>query len=771
MRRHLALAAVLLAVVAAPAQAQDDTYHYALDGRYGTFGPKFDSTLTLTKRPDGRYDVTRSWQYHKAGEPAPRLNGVADVKVNRERYKVGNTWRTRPVVAIDVTFTEKRGATATLEELAGNEVAKGEELRGTYQVRGNDARGWVSLRGRDGKVKRVYESGKRTTDPVDYGDMPAPGATTSPDGGANAPDGGASTPDGGANTPGGGSSTTAPEAPIAGDTLPGQLDESLKVLEPAPGVYLAGQRARVRVTAGTLKVVKGEASVKGNQLAFNEPGPVRVQIEKDGKVSRPVDLEAVEAEIVAITVEDRLELADAPAPHFRRELGAPPEQFGWEPAAIYANTQLRLTVTLKAKKDLTAPARVKLSAAAGDVDLQGQADLRGLAAGQQVEVLSGTALSEAVGVHPLDCRWSLDAGDDRRPVGDVLKLRVYTTFAEPVDNPLPRYGPTQRQGLPLKSKLHFELACTWAEGASRNVGDGGESIGHKVDNALRHHVAWKDYGSSLQYKPVIPHYPEGTAPPLNYEDLPTDTWGGKGNVRDGRRDVSPLYYPPLEVKKPYENYENYRNNFGWWVLDNPQYAGGRCNQQASLISDVCGTLGLKAEVYYIERTGRGKKTGRPVRRYYKSSRSPKTWNFHGQCQVEMEDGSHWLYDGSGSWPPNRINGRVDDLMRVPGKYVDYWEAWSYDDGMGGGFAPMDDWPDTFQGVPIQPGEAPLDPKAKDGTYVYDKGRGKTTKGNIHRFYAINVGGVFIYKVDKGTLDAPTYTYAEHGQIAEWYGHD
>ncbi|HBP20878.1 MAG TPA: hypothetical protein DEA08_24200, partial [Planctomycetes bacterium] len=216
------------------------------------------------------------------------------------------------------------------------------------------------------------------------------------------------------------------------------------------------------------------------------------------------------------------------------------------------------------------------------------------------------------------------------------------------------------------------------------------------------------------------------------------------------------------------NYDNYVNNFGWYVLENPRYPGGRCNQQASLIVDIMGTLGIRGEVYYIERVGVGKTTGRVMRRFYYSNISGALWNFHGQAKIYLADGSAWLYDGSGSSPPRRINGRVDELMAVPGRYVKFWEAWVYDDGQRA-YAPMSDWPDTWHGVPIQPGEAPLDPNAPDGTYAYEMGRGKLEDGTTHTFYAVNVNGIFREKIDAGTPEAEDYIATRHGRIVDWYG--
>ena len=750
------LALLLLASGTASAQ---DTFNYDLEGKFGWFGSKFDSTLTFTKREDGRYAAVRSWSYREAG-PAPRQVGVADVKVRRER----KNGRTTTVVEINATFEPKAGATDALNTMGGGDAKPADALTGRYRVEGERVSGWVQVRGRDGEVKRVYEKGRRTDNPVDYGDYdPATGNASGADGSGSADGSGAT--DGSGSTDGGVAGVSS-DQPIVGDSLPGTLDPNLVVLQPAGGVYLVGQQVRLEARgaeADKIQVVSGPAQIRGRVLTLTGPGAVRVQLKSGSSVSQPVDLEGIQAQIVGVTVQQGLAIADAPAPHFTRAFGAGPQDHQWQPAAILQDTQLRVRVKLQAAKDLSAPAKIRLSGTEAGLELSDEVTLQSLAAGQEVELVSSGVLAAGVQVNALDLSWSLGAQAGATKLG-TYPLRVYTVYGQPVDNPLPRYGPSQRQGLALNTKLHYELVCSWAKGARFNRGNGDDSIGYQVDNQMRHHVAWQDYGNT---PPLIPHYPEGAAPPLNYSKIP-------GYVSNGQRGVSSLYYPPQKVTQPVEEYENYRNNFGWWVLDNPVYAGGRCNQQASLICDLVGTIGLEAEVYYIERVGRGTQTGRPVRRYYRSSRSTTSWNFHGQAKVKMEDGTFWLYDGSGSSPPRRINGKVEELMAVPGPYIAYWEAWKYEDG--GGYAPMSDWPTEWRGVPLMAGEPPLDPNAADGTYSYQVGRGKMDnsgqsahRGKTLTFFVTNVGGRFFYKVGSGAADAPNFDESVHGKIAEWLG--
>lgn len=739
---HIILGLALLLLGANAAAAQE--FHYDLEGRFGWFGERFDSTLSLTKREDGRYNAVRSWSYREQGS-APLQSGIADVKVRRSSGK--------NVVVIKITFEAKAGATDVIADIGKLELPT---TTGNYRVEGKRISGWVQVMGRDGSSKNVYESGRRTKHPIDHGDYhPASGSVASGDIAGVSSDSVAD--------------ITSAYAPIEGDSLKGTLDPSLKILQPVPGVYLAGQQIRLEVAgarASNVQVVSGNAKISGRTLVLTGPGEIRIQLKKKGKISRPVDLEAVQAQITGLTVLDTIEIADAKPPHFKRAFGAKHEDYQWEPAAILQDTQLRLRVTIQADKDLTAPAKVRIAGTEVNFEVEEEVTVQSLKAGQEIELLSSGSLTDSIQVNTLDLEWTV--GPEKGGAStNMTPLRVYTVYGKPVDNPLPQYGPTERQGpMPLNSKLHFELVCTWAQGATRNVGNGPDSICYKIDNAMRHHVAWKDYKGNV---PKVPHYPKNQAPPLNYSSI-------GGTITNGVRAVSSLYYPSADSKAETAKYEHYRNNFGWWVLDNPKYAGGRCNQQASLIVDLVGTIGMEAEVYYIERVSRGVLSGRPIRRYYRSSRSSKSWNFHGQGKVKMEDGTFWLYDGSGSSPPRRINGKVETLMAVPGPYISYWEAWRYEDG-NRRFVPLNDWPNTWRGVPLMKGEAALDTKAADGTYAYKSGRGKMDdKGSekehhdkILTFYAVNVGGKFVYKVGEGKPGAETYTVARHGNIANWLG--
>ena len=60
---------------------------------------------------------------------------------------------------------------------------------------------------------------------------------------------------------------------------------------------------------------------------------------------------------------------------------------------------------------------------------------------------------------------------------------------------MPQYAPSVRP-VTLNTKAHFELACTWANGATSNSGQGSDSICYQLDNSFRHHVAPKDWSST-----------------------------------------------------------------------------------------------------------------------------------------------------------------------------------------------------------------------------------------------------------------------------------
>ena len=289
-----------------------------------------------------------------------------------------------------------------------------------------------------------------------------------------------------------------------------------------------------------------------------------------------------------------------------------------------------------------------------------------------------------VAVHELELSFSLEVDGKATPINkSPAPLRIYTIHKAPVKNsPL-------HSGIPHAGKVHLEHACRWADNASQNIGQGSKSIPHRVNNEMRHYVHPTEWTSPTQH--YASAYAAGDPVPENYADLP-------GSVRGGKRPVSSFYYPPLEVKKPYEPYSHYERNFGWKVLDNKTHAGGRCNQQASLFCEILGTLGIKASVYYLQRVGYGQRTGRPMRQYFNCNAGGMFWNFHGIARVALDDGTFHMYDGSFSSPPTRKNGNEKWAIGEKGPFIYSWSPdWQYEDAPE--LVPKNDWPTTWDGVP------------------------------------------------------------------------
>jgi hypothetical protein len=647
----------------------DDTISgtYTLEGREksgglaGFFGagPKTRATLWISPREDGTFNVARTSSYRNDGHAMGVQIGTGVVGASG--------------LTIDVTFPRTTGLSGALT----GATADGPPYRAHYKVQANGRiDGWSEAPARNGSTRRFNESGRRgAPQPFPGNTAPTtpvtPPVTTDP---VTPPITDPVTPP---------PTTSEPTTP----TVPGGLSGDVRVDRPITGrVFLVGQQIPVTLAPAdaTLRV-EGPGRADGSTVVITAPGRVTLTATHAGRTSQPVTIEGVTAEIVEVTVQDTITITDAPPPHFSRALGAPADRVTLQPAALVKDRPLSLQVKLQAAKSLSDAAQVRLSGSSGDVRFDGEVSVRDLAGGQAVRVTSTGPLTNAVAVNVLDVTWKLADRD----VGKSA-LRVYTVIGQPVENPMPKYAPAARP-VTLATKLHFELACTWGNGATRNDGRG---VCFLIDNAFAHHVHPDDYRGGA---PFVPAYAPNAAKPKNYKDLP----GSIGSA--GRRSGSSgIYYPPLEVTKDYQEYRHYARNFGWWVLDNPEYTGGRCNQQASLIADMFGTVGVQARVYYIERVARGKRSGRPMRRYYKSSRSTQSWNFHGVTEATLEGGVKWLYDGSGSYP-TRINGQTEDLMKVPdGPFVDFWHPWSYEDV--GGAVPRDDYPDTWEGVPLQPGE-------------------------------------------------------------------
>lgn len=372
----------------------------------------------------------------------------------------------------------------------------------------------------------------------------------------------------------------------------------------------------------------------------------------------------------AFTVEDAYEIADAAAPHYTADRS--------EPAAIKMNTNLRLSVTLPE----SASGQTLVGAADG---VSFEADVTT----SPLVVESTDVVHAGVTVTDLEISWKLVDGSGNETALATTPLRIFTVYDTP------RKNISQDQQTP-NTKAHLELACRWAKGATEPLGTEG-TIGHNIDNAMVHHLHPSDSGLNGK-APLVNSYADGSAPPANYDDL--DGWIQSS---DGFavRSVASLYYPPLEPKEPYEQYSNYQNNYGWWLLDNPKYAGGRCNQQAALVASILGTIGIDAKVYYLERYGLTK-DGRWARQYFYAQGGSGPWNFHGVCLAWVEDPDtgdlvEHIYDGSFSWPPRRKNGSRDWAEGENGPFIQSWGPWLYQDAFGGR-VPAGNEPEEWYGV-------------------------------------------------------------------------
>lgn len=411
----------------------------------------------------------------------------------------------------------------------------------------------------------------------------------------------------------------------------------------------------------------------GNRAAA-EPLPGGGATPDGGDTNQPpaAGLADLGAKVVRVSVLSDIAISDVGDSQFEQPLGAERPTVS-EPAAILKGQPLRARVFIGAARAPSQAIAARLTGThAGRTLFSAQVNISGTS--QDFTVTSSEPVSQKVAINELNVAWKLD-----EVALGATPLRIYTIHARPIKNtPHDRTNPA--------TKVHFENACRWANGASKNIGQGPDSIAYQIDNQMRHYVHWKDLGNR---EPAVPDYPKGSEPPVNYKDL-------GGYVSNGTRSISSLYYPPLEPRENYQEYTHYRSNFGWWLLDNPTHTGGRCNQQASLVCSIVGTVGLKGQVLYLERTGRGKRTGRPVRNYFYAQGGGGPWNFHGVALIDLDDGSQWIYDGSFSFPPNRKNGTREWAENAGGPFIGSWADWYYEDF--GGKVPADDRPDRWEGV-------------------------------------------------------------------------
>ncbi len=468
-----------------------------------------------------------------------------------------------------------------------------------------------------------------------------------------------------------------------GDADDTDANDAVRVLSPRNGeVHLAGDFLDLSVRPANARVsIEGPAERDGDRIRLTGKGAVKIVAETEEGRSEAVTIEATGLVVESIEVLDDIPLRDVSAPHFRAGSSDDADD-KVEPAAILQNEALEIRARVRAEKALTDGVRAAIEARDGDLVLKGRLVLGGNNTAS-IRLESDDALADHVAVNALSLKWSIPGaeGDAAVDLDESTDLRIYTTYKNPRENDI------WARTVPVATKLHYELAADWANGASKNIGNGSDSIGYQADNRMRHHVHPDDFKDDT--RPFVSAYRPGIVAPFNYEVLP-GAWQAK---RRGERGISSLYYPPLDVEEDWQDYSHYARNFGWWVLDNPTHTGGRCNQQASLVADILGTLGIEAEVLLLHRVGRSSQTNRPVRMYFASG-----WNFHGVCNTILEDGTEYCYDGSFSFPPNRKNGTREWAESAPGPFVDGWkDYWSYEDGTRGRVPEWDE-PTRWRGI-------------------------------------------------------------------------
>lgn len=627
--RRLPLALVLALVPTGAVLA--DTSVYDLTGSSSSGGHR--TTLTVTTHDGGQIKASRSTSH--ANGSHSELSGTGQVSANGRRLTISF-----PVVDVP-------GFIDVLAEGEARERRVLAIITANYYV-GNNGQigGWISNPSSWQGWSWAVEWGKRTSH------SEAPGL--------------------GEETP---TEAEDPDAPQVQITSPGN-----------DSILLAGQvfTVKTRPRDASIEISGPAQQLEDGRIRLTAKGEVTLTAVAGDERSEPVNITATGFVVEAIEVVETLPLRDARPPHFRQAAEGE-EKPHIEAAAILKDRPLSLQVRVRAEQPLSQKAIVTLAGSQGDLRLEGRAKFNSGNASNTVSVTSTEALTDKVAVNEIELAWEVSSGSDDAVAADAkTPLRIYTSYQVAHHNIATGIAK-------VRTKLHYELACAWANNATANVGNGSESIGWNVDNRMRHHVHPEDFKEGNI--PFVSAYPAGAAKPFNYADLPSSWSVG----RSGERGISSLYYPPLEPDEDYEKYAHYQANYGWWLLDNPTHTGGRCNQQASLVADILGTLGIDADVHYIERTGISKTTNRPVRQYFYAAGGSGPWNFHGLCKATMADGSEWLYDGSFSSPPNRKNGQREWAEAPGGPFIQKWGPWYYEDSQGG---QVPDWdiPDSWRGV-------------------------------------------------------------------------
>ena len=210
--------------------------------------------------------------------------------------------------------------------------------------------------------------------------------------------------------------------------------------------------------------------------------------------------------------------------------------------------------------------------------------------------------------------------DPWRPLEGPPEFFAYTVWKAPILSGLSSLKETEYD------HFHIDKACLFAEGAFHLKLCGAWSIPFKVDNRMGHY-RWSD---SLE-DPEHEYRFFGGADPPKPQFKPA-------NSAELRTHPDSLHYPDMESAAMKEF------NLGWNLLDNRKGAGGRCNQQATLIAAILNTLGIRAQMRHFRSRGRwsgglidaGKNRHDPVTLrapcFDDKHGSPTCdygWNFHG----------------------------------------------------------------------------------------------------------------------------------------------
>jgi transglutaminase superfamily protein len=351
-------------------------------------------------------------------------------------------------------------------------------------------------------------------------------------------------------------------------------------------------------------------------------------------------------ELVSVTVLDAYAFSDQGRTHWERGSEVT------RPAAIVKDAKLRLSPTFAGSPPEGLRARI------GDYELERD---------EAGAFVSPLPVSASVGTRNLPVTWFVGEREIAKS-----PLRIHITYAKPLLSQL--------------EARHLENACFWGRDAKSNDGSK-RGVSYRIAHQLSHFVHPAEHPSER----LVLDYEPGAPVPANYDLL-------DGDVLEGRRKPEFLYYPPFRPLEPRQDLKNYRSNYGWRVLDNPDYPGGRCDMQASLLASVLQSVGIEARVHVVQRRARGKTSGRPMRQYFKGpqrweerlSIEPNSlgWNFHAITEVVLDDGSSWYVDLAFFTEPGTLR-RVES---EGGPIVRRWTRWLYDDRME--HVPDYDLPDT-----------------------------------------------------------------------------